>query len=71
MPWSPIPKFPEIIKSLKKAGYTSEVTFEPLKTEIMRITFLMRDDAIKNTIKAMERLGFLYLKGDGVWEIKD
>jgi len=66
MPWSPVPKFPEIIQDLKRNGYTKEVTFEILRVSIMRITGIIKSNTIKQTIKAMEALGYLKMNGT-VW----
>ena len=69
MPWSPIKYFPQIIENLRKNGYTKEVTIDALTTEVMRETGLIRDYSIKQAIKAMERLGYVRHKGNGVFEI--
>ena len=70
MPWSPIPKFPDIIQDLKACGYAKECSFETLKTSIMRVLGLIGDKTISNTIKAMQRLGYVRMKPNGVtWEI--
>lgn len=62
MPWSPIPKFPEIIRNLKSTGKI-RVSPEELTTEIMRATNLFQERSIKPTIQAMERLGFIIQDG--------
>ena len=59
MPWSPIPKFPEIIRDLKTNEFAEQVSLEPLKNSIMRITGIIRPDALKRVIQAMESLGYL------------
>lgn len=70
MPWSPIPKFPEVLKDLKASGYTKECSFECLKTSVMRVLGLMGEKTIARTIKAMQRLGYVRMKSNGVtWEI--
>jgi hypothetical protein len=68
MPWSPIPKFPEIISKLKLAGFGKQVNFEVLRVFVMREVGLIRDESIRNTIKAMQDLGYIRPKGV-VWEV--
>lgn len=60
MPWSPIPKFPEIIQNIRRGGYTKEVTTALLEIEIMRSTGLTRPSTISRTIQIMEQLGFIH-----------
>lgn len=72
MPWSPIPKFPDIIDTLKSMGYEKEVTIKPLRKAVMMHTGIIRDESIKNTIEAMETLDFITRKTHGqnsVWII--
>jgi hypothetical protein len=70
MPWSVIPKFPEILKDLEVSGFKKEVGFETLKTSIMRVTGVMGDRTIANTISAMQRLGYIRMSTNGSrWEI--
>lgn len=59
MPWSPVPKFPEIIKDLIRSGYTIRVSFVPLHASVMKLTGIVKTETIKNTIKAMETLKYL------------
>ena len=66
MPWSPVPKFPEIVLDLKKHGYSKEVTFELLRVSIMRVTGLIKSNTIKQAITAMEDLGYLKRNGT-IW----
>lgn len=63
MPWSPIPKFPEILKDAYSRNLTKEVTFEELKPSIMRLTGLIKETTIRQTIKAMVTLGYLKQSG--------
>lgn len=70
MPWSPIPKFPEIIRNIKGMGYRKETSFEVIRVCVMRVTNLIKDTTIKQTIKAMEDLGYIKMRSNGlVWEI--
>lgn len=57
MPWSPIPKFPDIATDLKRHGKTTRL--EPLRAAIMKHTGLIREESLKRSIKAMEDLGYL------------
>ena len=59
MPWSPIPKFPTIVKQLKDRGNIEETDVKTLRTEIKRITGVMRPETIANIIETMEELGFI------------
>lgn len=71
MPWSPIPKFPDIIRDLARQGYKKQTNFEPLKTAIMRQTQVITPKTIKRVIMAMEQLGFLRADENGMtWTIK-
>lgn len=69
MPWSPVPKFPDIINTLKELGYKKEVTIEPLRKAVMMHTGAIKDETIKQTIRAMETLDYLTQKTQGVWII--
>lgn len=65
MPWSPIPKFPEIVSNLKSQGYTHQVGIEILKTELMRVLGLTGDKSLRRTIYIMDRLGYIKDTGKG------
>lgn len=70
MPWSPVPKFPDIIQDLRSSGYKKEATIKILTRSVMRITGLIRTESIKRTIQAMEELGYIRVKeAGGVFEI--
>ena len=69
MPWSPIKYFPKIIQNLKNMGYTRQCTMHMLYTEVMRETGIMKDMTLKQTVEAMERLGYIRLLGSGIVEI--
>ena len=66
MPYSPIPKFPVIIDSLKRTNHKQRVDFNTLRLAVMRETLTIKPKTISSYIQAMEDLG--YLKKDGeVW----
>jgi hypothetical protein len=70
MPWSPIPKFPDIVRDLAGQGYTIETALEPLRTAVMRQTGLIRDQSVRQAIRAMEQLGYLKMSENGItWKI--
>lgn len=77
MPWSPIPKFPLIIENLKQKGFKKQCTLDSLKKEVMRETGSIKDQTIKNTILAMEKLDYIRIENDIVtiepkkWEKKE
>lgn len=60
---SPIPKFPEIIENLRKRNFVTEVGYEQLRVEIMRVTGSMLSKTIRNITIAMSDLG--YIKDSG------
>ena len=68
MPWTPVPKFPEVISNLKKSGRANCTGTEALEVEIIRTIGLTKDVSIKRMIELMERLGFIHRKitQDGV-----
>jgi hypothetical protein len=65
MPWSPVPKFPEIIKDIKWRGYADrQFPVDVLEVSIMKITGIIKPATLKQTIIAMERLGYVTRRGD-------
>jgi len=72
MPWSPVPKFPDIIADLKRHGYEKQTTLKPLRAAIMRQTGAIKAETISRTIEAMETLEFLIPDANGkTWTIND
>ncbi len=69
MPWSPIPKFPEIQRELRKNYGDKALGFETINIVIMKHTGIMRAETIKRTIQAMEDLGYLKQNNEGRWLI--
>jgi len=63
MPYSPIPKFPDIIQDLKNTNHKTRTDFNSLRVAIMRVTNTIKSGTIAQIIRAMEDLG--YLKKDG------
>ncbi len=71
MPWSPVPKFPEIFENMKREGLIKEVSLPALQRHIILATGAVKDATIKQTIITMERVHYLVRTGrDGVWEIR-
>jgi hypothetical protein len=67
MPWSPIPKFPEICKELRLDDKYI-VNLKTLTKVIMQQTHIIKEKTIGETIKAMVTLDYLKER-DGVWEV--
>jgi len=59
VPWSPIPKFPDVMNEIRSKGYTRQVSFNVLRVAIMRHIGLVRSESIANTLDAMEMLGYI------------
>ncbi len=70
MPWSPIPKFPEIIEYLKDKGYKKEVSLSELRKAVMLKTGVIRDQTIKTIIITMEELEFIKNRGNSIFLIE-
>jgi hypothetical protein len=65
MPWSPVPRFPDIVKDLKWRGFADrDFPVDVLEVSIMKITGAIKPATIKQTVVAMERLGYITRKGD-------
>lgn len=62
---SPVPKFPEVIKSLNKLNYTTQTGIHQLRTEIMRVTGAIKPHTITQIVKAMHDLGYIKDSGNG------
>jgi len=70
MPWSPVPKFPDIIHKIRMKGYTTEVNFETLKITVIEILGLTSEKTIARTIEIMQTLGYVKLQPNGViWSL--
>lgn len=70
MPWSPVPKFPDIILKLRSKGFTKEVNFESLKVTVIEVLGLTSDKTIARTIEIMQMLGYVKLQENGIiWSI--
>jgi hypothetical protein len=65
MPWSPVPKFPEIMKNLQARGYIKQVGGEYLRVEIIRTLGLTAPNTIRRCIETMCVLGYIEDTGRG------
>lgn len=65
MPYSPIPKFPQIFNNLRNRNFTHQVGLEQLRVEIMRVTGSMKAHTITEIVKAMVDLGYIRDTGHG------
>jgi len=63
MPWSPVKYFPQILENLRDRGFKGSVTLEELEKEIIKEIGVIRPATIRNTIKAMEKLGYIKHQG--------
>jgi len=72
MPWSPVRYFPEIVRNLRRKGFTKEVSTDILAAEIMRVTGLIRPQTLKRVVYAMETLGYIKMVSEsGIWKLKE
>ena len=69
MPWSPIPKFPEIFNNLKKRGIIKEATHAILTKEIMKVVGVIKESTISRIIEVMETLDYIKKNQYGTWDI--
>ena len=67
MPWSPIPKMPEIVKHLKREYPSGNFQAYDVATSVMAVTGLMREKTIRGVIEAMVRLRYLHMTEIGVF----
>ena len=65
MPWSPVPKFPEVMQNLKAKGYTQQVGGETLKVEIIRVLGVTTPKTIGRCLETMSLLGYIRDTGRG------
>lgn len=64
MPFSVVPKIPEIKEHIIEQGYTREFPVKALRIAIIRKTGLTSDKAIAKTIDIMKELNEIYQRGD-------
>jgi len=71
MPWSPIPKFFEVLKEAREDGYEREIPVSELKKRIMLATGVINQVKLSRYLHVMEELGMIKLKTRNVAEILD
>ncbi len=64
MPWSAIPKFPEIIENLKKAGYKEKANRQTIVLEIKRTCYISLGKTLSRTLNDMTDLGYIKDTGE-------
>ena len=67
MPWSPIPKFPSIVKNVKAQGYNGEYGLTTLERAIMEETGVIRPETIKRIADVLVKLGWIKTNGNGTF----
>jgi hypothetical protein len=68
MPWSPVPKFPDIVKNIKANGFNGDYNFSTLEKAIIDATGVIRADTIKRIADVMVKLGFIGVNGNGTFK---
>jgi hypothetical protein len=73
MPWSPVPRIPEVLKNLKARGYKNRVGYEALRIEIIRVLGVTSNKTITSVISIMDLLGYIKDSGSGAifWICQD
>jgi len=71
MPYSPIPKFPEIIDELKAQGLEKQVPRPMLENAIAKVTGAIKSNTQGTTIEWMVRLNYLKIVNTRLFEIID
>ncbi len=69
MPWSPIPKIPNILKNLNQRKYKNATTVIALENAIMEETGVCTQKTITNIIRVMARLGYVRSRPDGALDM--
>ena len=69
MPWSPLLYKKEILTDILSEMVDGKISTDQLFKIIMKRTLMVGTRSIKNTIKALETLGYIRLRGDGWFEV--
>ena len=71
MPYSPMVRYPDIIKTLRLRGKTSRVQTEDLKLVVMEVLGVIHQKSIEHNIEAMVQTNYVKLDpvAIGVWMI--
>jgi len=71
MPWSPVPKFPEVMEVLRKKGYVNQVNLGALRCVLIEKLGMTSETTIRRTIKILEELNYIHpTENCGVWNIE-
>ena len=71
MPWSPIPKFFEVLKEAREEGYEREIPIQELKRKLMLKTGVINQAKLSRYLQAMQELKLIKMKTRNVAEILD
>lgn len=69
MPWSPVPKFPAVMKNIARKGYTIEISVKELELAVIEEIGIVREQTIRRTIETMEKMGMVKLTRVGIYKI--
>ena len=69
MPWSPVPKFPDVIKEINRMGYDKQCQINTLRKAVVYITGIVRDSTIRNIIEKMELLDYIKSTPNGMFDV--
>jgi len=69
MPWSPLLYEKDILEEILEKEKDGKISVDQLHTIIMRATKLVGSKGIANTIRALEKLGYIKLRSDGYFNV--
>jgi len=69
MPWSPLLYEKEMLEQILQESKNNLISVEKLHAIIMRTTKLVGTKGIANTIRALEKLGYIKLRSDGYFNV--
>jgi len=69
MPWSPIPKFFEVLKEAREEGYEREIPIAELRRLLMLKTGVINRSKLSRYLQVMEELKLIRVKNRNVAEI--
>ena len=71
MPWSPIPKFFEVLKEAREEGYEREIPMSELRRLLMLKTGVINHSKLSRYLQVMQELKLIKMKTRNVAEILD
>jgi len=71
MPWSPVRRFPNIIRRLQNNGFEKEAPVKELKKAIIIELGVTNPNKIREYAEIMQEIGMIKLKGDVLEILKD